>query len=56
MKKFWFSEGALIFVCAVDEFQLYPELLPHWLKISLPVLGMLAVVIKMKTQKRIIQK
>lgn len=51
MKKFWYSEGALIFICMMDEFSSFPEILPHWLKVIMPVLGGIAIIIKIKISR-----
>lgn len=56
MRKMLYSEGAILFVCVADELQTFPDVLPHWLKVILPVIGALAILIKVRKNLKPEQK
>jgi hypothetical protein len=49
MKRLVWSEIAVLLLFVIDEVQFLPmEYLPHWLKVSLFGLGVLAIIVKRK--------
>lgn len=49
MKRLVWSEIAVLLIFVIDEVQFLPmEYLPHWLKVTLFLLGVVAIIIKRK--------